>query len=70
MKGHPMSKKKKPAPYRLVFGGTRKKLPAGTLKQANADARYWVAFGHAKVCIERRLPSGRFEQVKCVTRKR
>ena len=60
---------KRPAPYRLKFGGTRKTLPAASLKAALADARYWAGWGQKKVCIERRLPSGRFDLVRCVTRR-
>ena len=60
----------KQAPYRLKFGGTRKTLTACTLQQARKDARYWTSFGQQQVCIEKRLPSGRYEQVQCVRRSR
>jgi hypothetical protein len=57
------------APYKLTFEGTRKVLPAYTLRQAEADARYWVGYGQKQVCIHRRLPSGGYIEVKCVSRR-
>jgi len=61
-----MSRKRQPpAPFRLKFGGTRKTLPAATLKQAVKDARYWSQWGQKRVCVERRLPSGGWEFMKC-----
>lgn len=56
--------------YVLTFGGTRTRHYAASLRQARADARYWIAYGQMKVCIHRRLPSGRLHQVECVGRKR
>ena len=61
-------RRKTPAPFRLSFGGTRKKLPAPSLKSAVKDARYWTSFGQLKVCIERRLPSGSYVKVGCAMR--
>jgi hypothetical protein len=54
--------------YRLSFGGTRAKRWAPTLKMAIDDARYWVHYGQKRVCIDRSLPSGRFQRVRCITR--
>jgi hypothetical protein len=65
-----MARKKTPSPYRLKFGGTRKTLPASSLKVAVIFAKYWTNWGQKRVCIEKRLPSGRYELSRCVTRKR
>lgn len=60
----------KPTKYRLRFQGTRSTKTAPTIKQARVDARYWLNFGQTKVCIDRQLPSGLFEQVACLMKKR
>lgn len=60
--------KKKAAPFRLSFGGTRKTLPAPSLKAAIKDARYWTSYGQSRVCISRRMPSGTYQPVGCVRR--
>jgi hypothetical protein len=57
----------KRGPYVLTFGGTRARKYASTLTQAWKDARYWVDFGQKKVCINKRLPSGRLHQIQCVS---
>jgi hypothetical protein len=59
-----------PRAYRLSFGGTRAKKYAPTKREAYKDARYWIAFGQMKVCVEKRLPSGDYKQVGCVRRKK
>jgi hypothetical protein len=54
--------------YRLSFGHTSRKIWVGTRKAAVAEAKYWVAAGQMKVCIDRKLPTGTMKRVKCVRR--
>ena len=63
-----MAKKTDPKKFRLSFGGTRTKHHAPTKAQAMKDAAYWIDFGQTKVCVEKRLPSGRFADVGCMVR--
>ena len=56
--------------YRLNFGGTKAKKYASTKKQALRDAYYWRDFGQVKVCIDRKMPSGVYKQIKCIKRKK
>lgn len=58
-----------PRAYRLSFEHTRTKKFAPTMTEAVKDARYWIAFGQMRVCIERKLPSGDYAQVRCVKRR-
>lgn len=62
-------KRQDPKAFRLRFQGTTAKKFAPTLKQANADAKYWLAFGQTKVCIDRKLPHS-YQQVKCVLKRK
>lgn len=54
--------------YVLTFSGTRARKFAASLRQARQDARYWISYGAMKVCINKRLPSGRLHQVQCLSR--
>ncbi len=54
--------------FRLSFGGTRAKKWAPTLRQAMADARYWLGYGQTRVCIDKKTPHG-FVSVKCLTKR-
>jgi hypothetical protein len=63
-----MAKRRLSKKFRLSFGGTRRKIWTGTRKAAIAEARYWLAFGQKKVCIDRKLPTGTMKRVKCMKR--
>jgi hypothetical protein len=65
-----MARKKTAKNFRLSFGGTRKKIWVGTKKAAVAEARYWLSFGQRRVCIDRKLPTGTMQRVRCMKRRR
>lgn len=64
-----MAKRKHSKKFRLSFGGTSRKIWVGTKKAAVAEARYWLRAGNSRVCIDRKLPTGTMQRVRCLTRR-
>jgi hypothetical protein len=60
-----------PKAFQLRFGHTSKRKYAPTLKQAVADAHWWLGYGQMRVCIFRRGPNdATYSQVRCLKRRR
>ena len=55
--------------YRVTYKGTRHSDTYGTKRAAVDQARYAVSVGNTKSCVHVRLPSGRWQQVRCLTRR-
>jgi hypothetical protein len=63
--------RRNPKAFQLRFGHTSARKYAPTMKQAVADARYWLGFGQTRICIYRRGPNdATYAQVRCLTRRR
>lgn len=56
--------------YKVTYNGTRRYNTYGTKKAALDQARYAVSIGNMKSCVFRRLPSGRWHTVTCLSRRR
>lgn len=55
--------------YKVNYSGTRHINTYSTKKMALDQARYAVGIGNMKSCVSKRLPSGRWKLIKCVTRR-
>jgi hypothetical protein len=56
--------------YRVTYVGTRKTDSFKTKKAALAQARWATSIGNSKACVQIKLPSGGWQDVTCVRRRR
>jgi hypothetical protein len=56
--------------YKTTYSSTRHFSTFTTKRAAIEQARYAIAMGNMRSCVHKRLPSGRWQMVKCVSRYR
>lgn len=56
--------------YKTTYSGTRRFDTYSTKKAALDQARYAISIGNMRSCVHLRLPSGRWQNVKCLSRRR
>jgi len=65
-----MKRRNSRSKYKVTYSGTRHYDTYSTKREALDQARYATKVGNSKSCVSVKLPSGRWQQVKCVMRHR
>ena len=56
--------------YKVTYSGTRHTNKYTSKSEAVSQAQYAVSIGNMQSCIYRKLPSGRWNKLRCIRRRK